>query len=76
MKIKNYRRINKNGNMPVIKGRGKRCPFCGGDDLSFNISAIRCDKCGARGPLIPEKPQQALEGWNKRYFDQLEIEIK
>lgn len=61
--------------MPVIAKRGKPCPFCGSSDLSFNLCAIRCDKCGARGPVAVEQPQAALKVWNERYYKQQLIEL-
>lgn len=45
------------------------CPFCGSAEVSvkttISVYAVRCDGCGAQGPLVVQH-QEAREAWNTR----------
>lgn len=47
------------------------CPFCGADDglhaqfLDFGMWAVKCDVCGASGPIEVGEAKAAGE-WNER----------
>jgi Lar family restriction alleviation protein len=66
MKIKNFRKVDKNGHLPVIKARAQPCPFCGSKDLTFYQHSIYCRSCGARGPVHLNQSQESLAAWNER----------
>jgi len=51
------------------------CPFCGGTDLRI-VGVVRCDTCGADGPLPSSISglagvQEAANRWNGRHDDVL-----
>jgi Lar family restriction alleviation protein len=43
----------------------KPCPFCGGKDIRFFKSWLRCEKCGCETDFY-STVAEAIEAWNTR----------
>lgn len=45
----------------------RACPFCGGETLNAEGSAVLCIKCGASGPYSPGRSRRPrIAAWNRR----------
>jgi len=46
------------------------CPFCGNRDVELvdnprEFDCVKCNFCGARGPITDGHPEDCIAGWNK-----------
>lgn len=54
----------------IAKDAAEPCPFCGtidkfGPNMGVGLCAMKCQKCGARGPISPNY-KEATAAWNTR----------
>lgn len=45
----------------------KECPFCNSTNILIkrNFDYVRCNDCGARGPVMDGHVQDSIDGWNR-----------